>query len=484
MLDALNPPFAKIPDVKIAYNVGCCFDIPTGGYVTGRYGESILNAGFGALVGIVGIANSFKSLIMHYLTLSVAARFSESVISTYDTEINISMQRLQNLAERFPALSGSNNPMLTGRWIVTDKSIYHANEWYEKQKEYMKSKLAARNKLLRKTPFLDRDGVQISVMVPTITQVDSFTKFETEDVADMKDSNELGDSGANTSYMKQGASKARFLSDLPKLIALHSNPMIMTAHVGKTIAMDPRAAPVKKLAYLKNGDTIKGVTDDFLFLTTHCWQTLSAQPLFNDTTKGPEYPEDSSDSIKGDTDLILITLLMHRSKTGRSGLVMQVVASQEQGLLPSLSEFHYIKTNNRYGISGSLQNYSLDLLPDVNLSRTTVRGKLNTNATLRRAMNITSEMCQIFSLWSDAAPYLCTPKELYDDLIKLGYDWKVLLETREWWTFDNESQPVPFLSTWDLLRMRKKEYVPYWMTDEQVPAACKDIPRIVPDTKK
>jgi len=468
MLDILRPPFEKIPDVKVAYNVGCLLDIPTGTYLIGEHGESILNGGLTAFTGIVGIGNSFKSLIMNYFTTVTLWRFPESLCNTYDTEVNISVSRLENLCNRYLELRGyENNPITNGRWQITDKTVYFANEWYEKLKEYMKTKLTNKAKLLRRTPFLTRDGKPFMSMVPTISQVDSFTKFQTEDVAIQMQDNELGDSGQNTSYMKQGASKARFLSDLPKLVGLHDNPFLMTAHVGKTIAMDPRAPQVKKLNYLKNGDTLKGVTDDFLFLTTQCWQTLNATPLMNDSTKGPEYPENSSDSIKGDTDLILITLLQLRNKTGRSGLVMQIVASQEQGLLGGLSEFHYIKTCDRFGLGGNLQNYYLELLPEVKLSRTTVRGKIDNNPELQRALNITAEMCQMFSLWSHIKPYECTPKQLYDDLIAMGYEWKTLLATRGWWTFDNDKQPVPFLSTMDLLRMRKSEYHPYWLEDDK-----------------
>jgi len=336
------------------------------------------------------------------------------------------------------------------------------------QKTWLKGKKAAEKELLRETPFLERDGKPFRAMVPTFTSVDSLTKFETEDVANMLGSNELGDSGANTSYMKQGASKARFLGDLPKLISVHNNPMLMTAHIGKTIVMDPRAAPIKKLQYLKNGDTMKGVTDQFLFLTTNCWQCQNTMPLLNDLSKGPQYPASSEDNMKGDTDLNLVTLTMLRNKAGRSGLTMQILVSQEEGVLPSLTEFHYIKTNESFGLGGSNQNYVVDLLPEVKLSRTVVRGKLAANPQLRRAVQICSEMCQMFMLWTDMEKFACTPKQLYDDLIAQGHDWSVLLNTRGWWTFDNDKQPVPYLSTMDLLKMRLGEYTPYWYTKEQL----------------
>jgi hypothetical protein len=63
---------------------------------------------------------------------------------------------------------------------------------------------------------------------------------------------------------------------------------------------------------------------------------------------------------------------------------------------------------------------------------------------------------------------MCTPKQLHDDLVALGYDWDVLLKTRGWWSMDNDSQDLPpFLSTMDLLRMRKGLYHPYWLAEDK-----------------
>ena len=462
---SLRSPFTPIPAIKIAYNIGGLFDIPAGHYLQGQYGESILNGGLTAFTGVVGIANNFKSLLTDFMMLVPLAHFPEATATTYDTETNVSEARKQQIAENIEGLFGDNNPVVNGRWGLTDNSKYYGNEYYETQKTFLKGKVAATKELMRATPFLDRDGSLFKIMVPTFSIVDSLTKFRTEDVDEMLNKNELGDSGSNTSYMKQGASKARFLSDLPKLISVANNPFIMTAHIGKIIAMDARAAPIKKLQYLKNGDTMKGVTDDFLFFTTICWQCANAAPLINDTTKSIEYPMDKDDTMKMDTDLNLVTVTLLRNKAGRSGLQMQILVSQQEGFLPSLSEFHYIKTNDRFGLGGNLQNYFLELCPDVALSRTQVRRKLATLPKLRRAVQITSEMSQMFMLWKDIDQYYCTAKELYDDLIAQGYSWDVLLDTRGWWTFDNDQQEVQFLSTMDLLRMRVGLYIPYWMKE-------------------
>lgn len=466
----LRADYTQIPNIKFSYNIGALLDIPTGTYLIGIHGESILNGGLGNITGVVGIGNNFKSTIMHFMLLSAMSKFTKSTASTYDTEINISEARLKQLAFAFPELEVDGQDIVdSGRWQVTDKTVYHGNEFFEKLKKYMASKIENSKSITVITPFLDRAGkIQVTMLVPTFTEIDSLTKFDTQSSNTMQEENELGDSGANTLYMKEGQAKKRMISYLPKPVQQSNNYMLISAHVGKTIPMDPRAPPVKKLQFLKNNDTLKGVTDDFTFLTTNCWQCQNATPLFNDTTKGPEYPRDTSDNMRGDTDLFLVTLIQLRSKTGVTGLVLQLIISQRDGVLPSLSEFHYVKINDRYGLGGNMQNYYLELMPEIKLSRTTVRGKLDHNEKLKRAINITAEMCQMTYLWHDMdKDLLCTPKELYEDLIKLGFNWDTLLSTRGWWTYDNDKHKVPFLSTLDLLKMRKQTYFPFWMNPDK-----------------
>ena len=460
----------RIPNIKPSYNIGALLDIPTGKYVRGKYNESVLNGGLSSVTGIVGIGNNFKSTIMHYMQLSAMAKFEGACASTYDTEVNITEDRLKTLVSSVDGLE-NEDIIDNGRWIITDKTKYHGNEWFEKIKDYMDEKIKNAKSITSEIPFLDRDGkTLLTMLTPTFTEIDSLTKFETESSYSMQEDNELGDSGANTLYMKEGQAKKRLLSYLPKPASLSNNYFLISAHVGKDIPMDPRAAPVKKLQFLKNNDVLKGVTADFTFLTTNCWQCQNAIPLMNDSTKGPEYPRDTTDNLKGDTDLFVVTLVQLRSKVGPSGLILRLIVSQREGVLSTLTEFHYIKENGRYGLDGTLQNYNLDLYPEAKLSRTAIRGKIKNDPRLRRAINITAEMSQINQLWHDLPEELyCTPKQLYEDLTKLGFDMNVLLDTRGWWTINNDKHEVPFLSTMDLMRMRLPEdnvnhYFPYWLS--------------------
>jgi hypothetical protein len=306
----------------------------------------------------------------------------------------------------------------------------------------------------------------MKVLLPTFGAVDSFSEFETEDVAKIQDDIELGDSGGNMIHARQGLAKTRFLMDIPARATQAYHFMLLTAQMGKEMLMASGPVPTpppKKLQFLKNGDKLKGTTDKFTFNLSNLWHCFNAAPYTNKLTKGPEYPKDPTDNASENRDLFKVSLRQLRGKSGMTGVTIELIVSQQEGVLPELTEFELIKSDNRYGISGNMQHYYLDLLPDVKLSRTTVRSKLDSDPKLRRALNITSELCQIRMFMRQLDFILCTPKELYEDLIKLGYDWDILLGTRGWYTLNNDSPDLPpFLSTKDLLEMRVGLYHPYW----------------------
>lgn len=471
----LRPPFRPTAPVKTLINIGCLFDIPTGEYTQGIHGEWILNGGLGYLTGIVGIGNSFKSTMLHYMMLTAFARMGlKSTASTYDTEINIHESRLKHLYSSIDILKGEDI-IETGRWVITDNREYTGDEYYDSLKEYMENKRKHEKSLLRKTPFFNRERTgPLEIIQPTYSQIDSFSEFTTKDVIKMQDENSLGESGGNTIMMRQGLQKSRFLMEIPSLAGGSQNYVLTTAHLGSEFNMDPRNPAPKKLQYIPQGFKIKGAPEKFTFIMNNCWLAYSATKLQNDSTKAPEYPRDSDDDLKGDTDLSVVKVVQLRGKSGPTGMTMEIVVSQKDGVLPSLTEFHYLKNNDRFGLEGNLQNYTLALCPDIKLSRTAVRGKIEKHPELRRALNICAELSQITDLWHHVDPeLLCSPKQLYDDMIALGYDWKVLLNTRGWWTLEGEFEDIPYLSTMDILMARKGRYIPYWM--ENPPAKAVEL---------
>lgn len=459
---------------KILINIGCLMDIPTGFIVTGKKGESIINGGLPQISGLVGRGNNYKSTIMHYMALSAYDKISashETNMVTYDTEMNTFLERLEDLSKRFEHIPDDIIRSNKGLWTVTDKSQMPGNKFALILNEYSENKIKDKDSKITiecfKDPYEDKP---LSTLLPSFVEIDSLSEFEAESTIEML-SNDLDGSDTNTFAMKQGLFKSKFLSTLPRLASMSNTFILFTGQVSNKINMATgpaaMAQPVKDLQYLKQGDSIKGISNKFFFLLNSAWFLHTASLLKNKSTEQAEYPVDTSSNQSNELNVVKLTQL--RSKSGSSGYTISVIVSQDEGVLPTLTEFHHIKENNRFGLSGNNVHYSLDIYPDVSLSRTTIRNKIDSDPRLRRAINITSELLQltIFNPELETQGLMCTPKELYEDIKKLGYDWNVLLDTRGYWTIDQYTNKVPFLSTVDLLKMRKGLYTPYFLKDNK-----------------
>lgn len=463
--------FKKAPTIRPFLNIGCLFDIPTGTYMKGKHGESILNGGVSYITGIGGRGNTYKSTLAHFMILRCIDRYRQSEAMIYDTEISLTMQRLNHLARWLPHIGSADRESLpdleeTGRLMLTDKTVMMGNKWFEEYRTGLKERQKDRDKQSLTTPFIDKHGENIKALSPFLAEIDSLSQMDIEAVEDMYDKSEVGDSKLNTEALKGAAAKSQMMMQLPGLTGGGGGYLILTAHMGDEHQLDPYAPPAKKLTFLKGKVKFKRVPENFTFLTNNCWFCNSASVLLNQTNKTPEFPRNKDDDLKGDTDLMVVSLQNLRAKSGPTGLPIDAVVSQRDGVHVGLTEFYYIKKHNRYGLGGNDRSYYLELVPDVSLQRTTVRGKIDESLTLQRALEITSEMCQMRNLWHDLpAGILVTPKELYEGLKQKGYDWNILLNhTRGYWMYEEDAkkEPLQFLSTMDLLKMNTGDYHPWW----------------------
>lgn len=453
--------------IKIMINVGACLDIVSGRYVKGKHGEHILNGGLANLSGIAGRGNSFKSTIMHYMTLSAQGRMFGSFAGTYDTEMNIQEWHLKEMAMN--TRRALNLPVIdvieNNEWVITDKSLLSGNEWYNKFRLFMKEKRTGLNKEWKvTTPFVNRDGNLLHMGLPTFNEIDSFSELSTDAVEEIQDKAHIGDSGQNMIGMKMGSGKNQLLMDLPGLAVGSDNYVLTTAHIGIEYQLDPRQPPKKKLSGLAQGDKLKGVPEKYTFVMQNCWLNSAATPLLNQGTKEPEFPRDENDDRKGDTDLKVVSMKQLRGKSGPTDIIVDIIVSQTLGVQPSLTEFYYIKERERFGIEGSLQSYYLTLYPNVKVNRKTVRGVIDNDKKMRRALNITSELCQIHEYWYHMTDDLLTPQQIYDGVKNAGFDWDFILEhTRGYWILEEDPRPLGlFLSTMDLIKIARGQYIPYW----------------------
>lgn len=463
----MKTSFNNSPKIRPFLNIGCLFDIPTGSYKTGKHGESILNGGLAYVTGLGGRGNTFKSTMAHFMVLRSLDRHRRAEGVVYDTEISLTIDRLKHLSS-WMEFSKVEDLEYTERFVLTDKTVEVGNKWFDKYKEILVGRKKSPKVHELTTPFVDENGNFLKAFNPLVSEVDSFSQMDFESVERMFDKNEVGESGLNTEAIKSAAAKSQLMMQLPGLTGSAGGYIILTAHLGDEHQLDPYAPPSKKLSFLKGKVKFKRVPENFTFLTNNFWNCLSATLLINQQNKTPEFPRNSDDDLKGDTDLMMVTIQNLRGKSGPTGLPFEVIVSQRDGVHVGLSEFHYIKTHDKFGIGGHDRSYYLELVPDISLQRTTVRNKIDTEPKLQRALEITSELCQINNLWHHLPlDFVCEPKELYESLKAKGYDWDRLLDTRGYWMFEENVTEVtkPFLSTMDLLNMYHGTYHPWWYGD-------------------
>lgn len=484
----MRPMLNLPPAVKVSWPTGGLLDIPTGEYLVGTHDQRVLHAGVANITGIVGPGNCFKTTIMRWMVLSVLSRIygiaaDQTLYWSYDTEINLHENRNLKLSYSFDIFK-EKNIIDEGLWQSTDKVEYSGNEYWALLKEHSKERREDKKRPMFDTAFLERDGkTPLRVMAPWFYDFDSLSQFITADVEKMLEDTELGQSAGNTVFMRQGLAKARMLMEMPTVAGAGFGFFMFTAHIGSKIEMPSSPGtppPRKQLQHMPGGEVIKGVSNNFFYLLHNLWLIHSARPFVNQGTKAPEYPYEPGDEVAGDLDLNIVTMRQLRGKNGASGFGVDILVSQREGVLPYLSEFHYVKCCDRYGLEGSDRNYCLSLAPDVSLSRTSVRQKLRESKRLQRAVEITSQLCQLEIFHPYLKAKLLKPAELYKKLADKGYDWEfILTQTRSYSTLNDEVADGYPLSTLDLCRVANGEYHPYWLE-----ADCKTIKKEFANKKK
>lgn len=456
----------RAPSIVPQFNVGCLLDIPTGRYHKGKDGESILNAGIGYVNSIAGPPNAYKSELVNYLYFTVLARYAGSSGIVYDTENSITYERLNRSARNHKGFENIDfaDPEYSNVLAICRSGDILGDVLFEEIKKIGDDRVKNSKRHIKETPFISPDSKNVSGLAPFLVEIDSLTEFKVSSVqGSIVDKNSVGDSGANTLFMKEGAAKTQLITQLPNLAVRAGACFFLVAHIGQKIEIDKYAPQGPKLTHSKNGASTKGVPEKFKFINNILLEIRRAYIVVNSSSdKSSKYPKTDADR-NINSDLMAIEFSITRNKSGASGYILTILVSQSEGILPTLTEFHSIKENN-YGISGSNTAYVLDLRPTVSLSRTTVRGKLDDDPLLARACQITSELQQIQTMWRNLGEHCyITPKELYEKIEKLGYDWDILLDTRSYWIYEEDkAKHKPFLSTMDLLNMAAESYKPKW----------------------
>lgn len=468
---SLLPTVTPAAFISPSIPVGAGFDILNGTYYRGMNGEEVLSGGFSYIMGIAAKGNVGKSTLAEWLMYTAMGRvthWGSNILSAglfYDTEMNKNEPRMTILQLACRVLGG-RDLFSEGRFTLTSKVQYSGNKMFDVIKDWLVTKVKDKKNFVA-TPFVDRGGKTLFHMnVPTFSAIDSLSEFDTDDIDAVRDKTELGTGGQNILNMRAGLVKANFLTELPRVTVQANNYTVLVAQMGKNtdIGSSPHAPPRQLLKTLPSTEAIKGATAKFTFATHDCWWIEQSVPWWDDDMK-PEYPIDASTARPKDTDLQLTKLKQLRSKGGPSGVLHEILVSQKTGVLPELTEFHYLRMRKRWGMEvsgGGGSIMELQLYPGVKVTRNTVRSVIDADPLFCRALNFTMEMKQMEEHWAWVTEdnIFVDPKELYQGLVLRGYDWNVLLQTRGYWCVGEN--PIPYLSTMDLWNMYHGKYHPYW----------------------
>lgn len=455
--------------VRPCLNVFSILDHMTGNYLRGKDGAWYLNGGLSHITGYAGRGNTFKTAFSTYNFITTYARYNLEYAEIYDTEMSFKIDRVNTFAQLVPEarnidfaerIRDDENRSFN---IVSSVELL-GDQWWKELRDVMEERKNTKPKDMRVTPFLDFNGEFKAIPNPWGFNVDSLTMLRTQNVETMHDKNSVGDSGLNTEAMKGAAAKSQLMAQMPIISGAAYYYIGMVAHAGDEIKMDQYAPSHKKLAGLKGDLKLKGVPENFSFLTNNCFIAVKTQPLL-DSKKLPEYPLAGVPEQVGDTDLVRVTFDQLRGKAGPTGKSIDLIFSQSEGLLVPITEFFFCnKLLNGYGmeVKGNNAGFRLDLYPDVYFTRKNIRQLTKEDPKFCRALAITAALGYMSHNYYNVGDVMVTPKELYDGLKERGYDWdEILSDTVEYWYFNDQAEEIgkPTLTAMTMLQMNAGNYV-------------------------
>lgn len=455
-------------------NTGTILDVSAGSFAPGHKGQMILVGGLSPFQCIAALPNMFKTTINVGMMAPMLLAFVKSILHAHDTEGTMSDTRIEGLilnALRLYAPLGYEIPESLGsegRTFFTSQVDYDATQLFDLLKKFAKERKGNKDYIVECELLDEQTGKPLKMQIPLVSFWDSLSFMQGEAAETMMAEGDIGTSDMNMLAMRANMAKSQIVEQMSTFPHRSGIFISTTAHVGQSYQMDPRRPNVRTLRYLADNIKLKRVPENLSFITGNCYVITRLQPML--TNGAPEFPYVPGENTK-DTDLVEVTMINMRGKYGPSNIPLTMVVSQRDGLLPYLSNYMYLKENDRYGFIGNMQNYVFALTPDIKVQRTNLRQKFRENYHMQVGVYHLMNMHWMISRWDEnklPVKYHCTPEELYEQIKDRGYDWNLLLNTRFFFGEIVEGKGhVNYLSTLDLLKMRLGEYHPYWYPVKQ-----------------
>lgn len=469
------------PTTRVQINLDTLYDTVTGKYVQGVNGDMILNGGTLNLTGVIGRGNTFKSTIVNCLCLKAMSHHPSLTLSTYDSEGNFSIGRMIQLSSRFPGLEGRISYIKDdGQYTLVSIAEIQGEDWYNAYKDLAEERTKDKKNNIGTTPFIDKSSgkdAPLKTYYPSFTIIDSLSEFSTKRLAEKRDGSDVDASDQNNVHLMGNKIKSNMIQELLTVLPNSGMQLFVTGHLIKEINMNGKPSE-KDLTHGKFGYKSKGVPKNLEFLTHHYWEIVKAQILANSDKTEIKYPsaklksEIKEVSIKNTdkaTGMLKVALNGTRNKTGLSGVPISYIVSQSDGVLFELSHFECL-VDHEFGVTRIGNTFTVDLYPEVKLQRTTVRDLVEDTPRLKRALELSAELCIWYIHHNDVPPgYKMPINFILEGLKENNVDINYLLDnTRGYWLYEEE---IPFaieghkhyLSGYDLVRIAKGLYKPKWL---------------------
>lgn len=440
----------RAPLVRPKLNGMLMYDMQNGRMVLGKDGRWYLNGGLSFLNAFGGRGNTWKSTIQRTLHMHAHARYGmvDGFYENMDSEFSVDPRRTTDLMRNFDPVEYFNfyDELCAGEESsvnVTDNSVQTGDEWWENLNNDLEVRAVKSNaKDLKMTPMLDYNGSFVGILPVWHFDLDSCSQLSMASTIKQQNKGAAGSAEQQTVWMRDAGAKAQMITQMSLQLPRGGAYLSMTAHLDDSIKLDQYAPSTKKLAGLKGELKFKGVPGrQFTFLPSSCYVATSTGNML-DRNKEPEFGNSVRDSLKGDFDMQMVRYEQLRGKGGATGQTLDIIYSQQEGMKEHLSMFfRLLRLLGGFGmtIQGNNMSYTLDLYPDLRLTRNTVDDAIRTDRRLRRAIEITYMLSHERYEWhAEPEEYKMEPGVLRTLIEQKGYDWNDIFDNSVYWWFFND----------------------------------------------
>lgn len=432
------------------YNTRFPMDIVTGLFERGFNNQWLLNGGLPPILGLSGRGGYYKSTYLDSIIVSILEAYPESEAYKLDTENNnFTNQRFHVMAKKKDTVD---------RIHCTNLASQSMSEFEEMIKQIGAYKVEHKKDCLVESPFKDNEtGKPLLVWMPTVIGIDSFTCFKSGSEIEKTEKTNADSKDRNMIFLHDGLVKHRLMTMFSQYAYKYGLNFILTAQVDDRYDLEMFKTSVKQNQWMKQGDQIKSVGSQFKFLTNTLLQCLGPTPLTTkDKDKDPWYPINGA----GSAEINDLNVKIIRCKTNASGLMIPTLASQNYGIMPGLSYYHFLVEHDDFGFITKGNNKYSVLMPDLLLKRTNINTVLQDNYELNRALEIMGQLKWMLMYWNIKNFGVSIPEtaEKFVELVVSNNTTSIqdILNSRGYWTYDKANEH-PYMSILDICELITKK---------------------------